>query len=344
MKRTYPANIDGQIFYIDEDAFLLLQNYLQKLKLTFTGAEGTEIVGDIESRIREHFDEKIRSGKNVIVLADVNTVIETMGRPEDLNPECDAEASGDECKARPLDLSVEMTDSNGKRKKLYRNMKNKVFGGVLGGLSVLLGWNANIMRLLLIVLVIATTGILHMWPFILAYLIAWMIIPPAVTPRQILQMRGAPVNVDTVGQTVMEDSGVTPPPVESAGSGLVSTFFSIIGKCIMAFIGFLGSCISFACLVGFMATLVGLIVYLSAGNLTVLSGMKLDPFIQGWYYLGAAMSALMLGTIIFGMVGWGGLSTLFCIPKMSKAWVISLVITSIILIALCVALSLFGMI
>lgn len=47
MKRTYPANIDGQIFYIDEDAYLMLQDYLQQLKLTFKGTEGAEIVGDI---------------------------------------------------------------------------------------------------------------------------------------------------------------------------------------------------------------------------------------------------------------------------------------------------------
>lgn len=72
MKRTYPANIDGQIFYIDEDAFELLKNYLDQLRLTFRGSEGQEIVGDIESRIRELFATplqltKTKAGEAVIL-------------------------------------------------------------------------------------------------------------------------------------------------------------------------------------------------------------------------------------------------------------------------------------
>ena len=66
MKRTYPANIDGQIFYIDEDAFDLLKNYLEQLHLIFRGNEGQEIVGDIESRIRELFNERIDRGASVM--------------------------------------------------------------------------------------------------------------------------------------------------------------------------------------------------------------------------------------------------------------------------------------
>ena len=42
MKRTFPANIDGQIFYIDEDAFELLRNYLDQLRAVFRGSEGQD--------------------------------------------------------------------------------------------------------------------------------------------------------------------------------------------------------------------------------------------------------------------------------------------------------------
>ena len=85
MKKTFPVNINGKIFYIDEDAYKLLLDYLSQLRTTFTGAEGEEIVNDIESRISEHFDERIRLGANVIVLEDVNRVIGTIGRPEELS-------------------------------------------------------------------------------------------------------------------------------------------------------------------------------------------------------------------------------------------------------------------
>lgn len=85
MKRTFTANIDGQVFHIDEDAYRLLQEYLDQLRLVFGSEEGPEIVADIETRIREHFSERIAGGCEVIVLADVNKVISTIGRPEELN-------------------------------------------------------------------------------------------------------------------------------------------------------------------------------------------------------------------------------------------------------------------
>lgn len=53
MKRTFTANIDGQVFHIDEDAYRLLQEYLDQLRLVFGSEEGPEIVADIETRIRE---------------------------------------------------------------------------------------------------------------------------------------------------------------------------------------------------------------------------------------------------------------------------------------------------
>ena len=44
MKKTFPVNINGKIFYIDEDAYKLLQDYLSQLRATFPGQEGTRSV------------------------------------------------------------------------------------------------------------------------------------------------------------------------------------------------------------------------------------------------------------------------------------------------------------
>ena len=60
MKKTFPVNIDGQIFYIDEDAYNLLNKYLEQLHISFRGEEGKEIGSDIESRIRELFNNRPR--------------------------------------------------------------------------------------------------------------------------------------------------------------------------------------------------------------------------------------------------------------------------------------------
>lgn len=179
MKRTFPANIDGQIFYIDEDAFELLNNYLEQLRLTFRGTEGAEIVCDIESRIRELFNERIEAGAGVIVLTDVNMVIETMGRPEDLTPDNETDSTTGSTPPPPPNQSFLNFNLPG-NKKLFRNMQNKVFGGVFGGLGAFLGWNASIMRILYILVFFLL--IKWFWLPTIVYLLCWMIIPPALTP------------------------------------------------------------------------------------------------------------------------------------------------------------------
>ena len=53
----------------DEDAYILLDNYLNNLRYHFRKDEGAEeIVRDIESRIAELFDEALRGGLQVITI------------------------------------------------------------------------------------------------------------------------------------------------------------------------------------------------------------------------------------------------------------------------------------
>ena len=54
MKKTIKINIGGVLFHVDEDAFLILNTYLDKIKNHFGGErEGNEIITDIETRVAE---------------------------------------------------------------------------------------------------------------------------------------------------------------------------------------------------------------------------------------------------------------------------------------------------
>ena len=344
MKRTYPTNVDGQIFYIDEDAFSLLQNYLHQLKVTFKGTEGEEIVGDIESRIRELFNEKLEAGAGVIVLADVERVIETMGRPEDLSEdepvqECEEAETKSESSdtkqtsssssenAKEKNYTAMFSFSLPRNKRLYRNMKNKVFGGVIGGLAVYLGWNANIMRVLFLILAHST----KLLPLTIIYLIAWMVIPPALTPRQILQMKGEPINVDTVGHTVMTESPVTPPPINE-NANFITTCFSVAAKVVLGFIGLLSGVIAMGSLISFLFLLCSGLAFWSFGYTDLLD--VLNVFELGAIFYALFVVASLLGVVLFGSIAWGCAASIFSLPRMSKAASITLTIISIMLIAL----------
>ena len=88
MKKTLTVNLGGTVYHIDEDAYVLLDNYLNNLRYYFRREEGAEeIVRDIENRIGELFDEYLRNGQQVITVENVEAVIERMGKPEQLDEE-----------------------------------------------------------------------------------------------------------------------------------------------------------------------------------------------------------------------------------------------------------------
>ncbi len=302
MKKTFPVNINGKVFYIDEDAYDLLQNYLRQLRAAFSSAEGDEIVNDIESRISELFDERIASGANAIVYSDVNRVIEIMGKPADIGDISEVNIPPHPYHA---DAAASTCDESQPRKRLYRNLNNKVLGGVLGGLATYLGWDANIMRLLYVVLCCVT----YVWPLTLIYLIAWMVIPAANNPRRVLEMQGNPVTVDTIGQEVLSS---TQTPSQSDADNVTNgseNAFSILGKFLMGLLGLIGSAATLVATGFFVFFLAAFIAATAFDNYVLL-----DAF--GWniaYYSSTMVPVVCsLASMTFALC--------FIIPGVALAW------------------------
>ena len=59
MKKTFNINVAGFPFIIDDDAYTLLDNYLQTIENAFAGNDETrELANDIESRVAELLMER----------------------------------------------------------------------------------------------------------------------------------------------------------------------------------------------------------------------------------------------------------------------------------------------
>lgn len=190
MKKTLTVNLGGTVYHIDEDAYKLLDNYLNNLRYHFRKEEGAEeMVRDIEIRIAEIFNEYIRSGQQVITLENVEEVIARMGKPEDWET---GESETSSTASAPHTPKEEI------KRKLFRNPDDRILGGVLSGLSDYFGMDVTWVRL----------GVLFLGFFfnflIVAYLIAWIVIPAAHTATEKLQMKGQPINVENIGKTVTD--------------------------------------------------------------------------------------------------------------------------------------------
>lgn len=350
MKKTLPVNISGKVYYIDEDAYDLLKNYLFQLRNAFPGDEGAEIVSDIESRISELFEARINEGANVITYADVNKVIETMGRPSDLSDESDYDGAaaqpGGNTAGNAAGSGAGVFQNGGNdpdymtikvKKHLYRNVNNKVFGGVMGGLATYLGWDATIMRILYVVLMLFT----YFWPLLLIYMILWMVIPPANTPLRVLNMQGAPVTVDNIGQSVLSS---TPPPYQgvpaqqSGSSNFFATVVSVAAKCIMALIGMFSSMAALALFVAFMAVLTGMIAYVATGSEVILQNLNFQMYDSVVLGCSTVLCALMMIMIPCIALTWLACCVLFKAPSASKTVMITGIVLEVIFIAATVVL------
>lgn len=344
MKKTFPVNINGSIFYIDEDAYQLLNTYLEQLRSAFPGDEGKEIVTDIEARIAEIFSETIAGGAGVIVIEDINNIIEQMGRPADLgdgNAEDEAHDSQNHTEEGAPKQEYGPTpppfQAYETKKRLYRDENNKVFGGVLSGLACYAGWTTNVLRLLVVVLwfVFLCSAWPLSWSLIILYLLAWMIIPPARTAQQYLEMTGTPVTVSNVGQTIL---GTSAPNKDGNDKFLVS-ILSIIGKVITIIFGLMAAGVAIGSLVMLIMSICGLILYSGWNNVELLNGIgmfRIDhPAISAVAILSTSLAILIPCIAII----WGVCSVLFKAKGASKATIISAIVLEVILIIASIVLT-----
>ncbi|MBO4984046.1 MAG: PspC domain-containing protein [Bacteroides sp.] len=287
MKKTLTVNLSGTVFHIDEDAYRLLDNYLTNLKAHFRKEDGAEeIVDDIEQRISELFSERISGMKQVITIADVEEVIARVGSPEEM----DSETSNGYSHEKTSDnvsgdkVSSEQQEQGKTRRKLYRNPDDKILGGVIGGLSVYLGLDATILRLLLLVILVCGYGTLA-----IIYLICWLIIPEAQTAAEKLNMRGEAVTIENIGKTVTdgfekaskdvkdyvksEKPRTTLQKVGDVFVNIVATLFKI---CMIIFV-IICSPVLFAIAVAFVAMLFAAFVVALSGGAAL---MELFPMLQ----------------------------------------------------------------
>ena len=166
---------------MDEDAYQQLRQYLVRLEKEFSGEQGAEeIIADIEARMAELFRMRLDKYKQVITLQDIEAVMAVLGSPEAISGNGAAES------AFPRAF----------HRRFYRDPDGRVFGGVCAGLAAYFSWNPLLFRILFALLVLA--GSFGIW----LYLILWLVLPEAATTAQKLEMRGDPVTIANIQETV----------------------------------------------------------------------------------------------------------------------------------------------
>lgn len=178
MKNTKTINLGGMVYHIDEDAFEVLNQYLDRIKEEIKNLDGNEeIYSDIESRVAELAGEKLNHYKQVVTIADVDEIIVVMGRPEDI--------SGNNKSNRTY-------RKNTINRRMYRDPDHRVFGGVCSGMSAY--WNLDVILIRVAFVLLTIFGMAG----VIIYLILWLVLPEANTVAQRLEMRGEEVTIHSI--------------------------------------------------------------------------------------------------------------------------------------------------
>ena len=142
MKKIISIHLANKVFQIEDDAYTYLYNVLS----------GQWQKQELEAQIAERLAQKLNANKTVITYPDVVDVLYQLGfsAPEG-----------------------QTSTSSIRDKRLYRQMKDKMIGGVCAGLAEYLEIDPVIIRVLFVVAFFL--GSMGFW----LYVVLWIVVPKA---------------------------------------------------------------------------------------------------------------------------------------------------------------------
>lgn len=282
MKKNISINICGTIYAIDEDAYQLLENYLQSMKNYFRNEEGgDEIADDIEHRVAELLWEYKEKGMTAVNIETIKEIINKVGNPKDIDDSTHTDTNnaftsetknnnGQE-KENFFSSFGDETSAFGKIKKnintrrFYRNADNKMLGGICSGMAEYFGIGDVIIWRLGVLILAIICGInislsfipdfisfLISFPIPFIYIFIWITVPEARTPEDRLRMQGRDVNPENIREQVVSDSEVNrkePVKNDSNATG-----------CLKALLIFFFLILIFPLLIAFLAIILALVL------------------------------------------------------------------------------------
>ncbi|MBC7893277.1 MAG: PspC domain-containing protein, partial [Sphingobacteriaceae bacterium] len=169
MKKTFSITIAGVVFHIEEDGYERLRSYLTSVQNYFAAYEGSdEIIADIEGRIAEKFTDTLqKEATQSLTAQDVDVLIRSMGTVSDfeaLEEEEDLQSLHARRQAQQAAGATATTTvppvstASTAPRRLYRDTKRKLLGGVAAGIAHYFNSDPLWIRLILLVLALAVPG------------------------------------------------------------------------------------------------------------------------------------------------------------------------------------------
>ena len=184
MNKVTTVNLNGRAFQVEEQAYDLLRAYLDEAaRLLADDPDCREILADLEQAIGDKGARCLGAGKNVLGEADMKRILAEMGPVETGEPATGAASAG------PAQEAGTAARETSGPKRLYLVREGEMIAGVCNGLAAYFGVDPTIVRLVFIVLLLMSGGLIA-----IAYLVLMFVVPVAKTAEERAAARGLPFN------------------------------------------------------------------------------------------------------------------------------------------------------
>lgn len=253
MNETINISLTGLAFTIEADAYKLLNDYLDTIRNEFDNPEEAgEILADIEARISELI-LTYQNGNTPISKAIIEHIISQLGYVNN-------EEMGEEQKTKQSSQNDNYYNERKLNHRLYRNPKGSLIGGVCSGIAAYFHIDTVLVRLAFILLpFINTVAIFYdfvdvtvLFTSIVLYIILWIIVPLARTPRQTLEMEGEEITRENLESRMRTNSNIS----TSSSAPVLSSVLILLGYIIKTILYI----VVFATVIGSLIGIIAIIV------------------------------------------------------------------------------------
>lgn len=192
MKKTVNVAIGGCSFILDEDAYDILNDYLERSKAAIERTNGRkEVLEELEVKIADELKWKL-GGKQVVDIAMAQKVIGQLGYPEGYEAPEEQEAEQNAGPSENPQENAEQFEGDRPVRKLFRDSDGKKIAGVCSGLALFLGIDVVLIRVLFLIALIC--GSAGFW----IYVVIWIAAPEAKTAAEKCELRGIPATAENI--------------------------------------------------------------------------------------------------------------------------------------------------
>ncbi|MDR2890468.1 MAG: PspC domain-containing protein, partial [Alistipes sp.] len=154
-------------------------------------------------------------------------------------------------------------------RRLHRSGERRVFGGVCGGMSRYFSIDVIWIRLAFLFPAICRILVAPIdnyfvdeffegwsWVFFVTYIVLWVALPMARTPRQKLEARGERITPESIRQNLQVAAST---PSGRKAASVTAEMITVFGRIVLFFIRFIAATVGFSLLIAAMGIIVGMV-------------------------------------------------------------------------------------